>query len=150
MALPNPETRSIQPLLLLSGATLLTIVLVATAVARVAAGLSPRVGDIVSFDPQAPAGFASDARLAVTRPGGGECDLDVGLMRMTGGSLVVERRDPPPTRLFHVRWVGPHTSVGARNCGMEASLLLPISDLVALASAAGGFGTGHRGFLGLR
>ena len=145
MALLNPDTRQVQPLLLLSGAMLLTIALVATAVARLAAGLSPHVGAIVTFDPTAPSGFASNARLTAARLGRGDCELNLGLMRMTGGSLVLERWDPLPAGLFVVHWAGPHTSVGAKDCGTDTELRLTIADLVAVAAAAGGFGVGRRG-----
>src|SRR6478752_2938012 len=59
--------------------------------------LGPRVGDIVSFDPTEP--FSRDMRAQLTATPtdsrrGATCILDVKTMHDTGGSVIIEARQP--------------------------------------------------------
>jgi hypothetical protein len=105
--------------------------------------LGPKVGDIVSFEPQE--SFPRDMRARVdatpvSARTGGTCVLDVRTMHANGGSLVIESRQPGATPGFRVHWAGGRSSDGGTNCGVSADLLLGQDDIEVLAMAAGGFG----------
>ncbi|MDR3536098.1 MAG: hypothetical protein P4L71_06325 [Acetobacteraceae bacterium] len=105
-----------------------------------AASISPRVGDIIAFSPERPIARDVAARLAVERPGSAICVLDVSAMRQSGGSLIVEERQPARNPVFRVHWSGLRTTGDDRNCGADADLVLRASDLEVLALGAGGYG----------
>jgi hypothetical protein len=129
---------------LLAALVMLTAGYGVAGIAREAAEFGPGVGDIVTFDPAHQPGFDSDARLIAARPGQDECVLNVGVVRRSGGSFVLEQRDAGPDRLYRAHWSGPRTSEdAATDCGADADLSLSRTDLSALAAAAGGFGAVH-------
>ena len=103
--------------------------------------LGPKVGDIVSFDPQRKASAGDKAQINATAaeaPLAG-CVLDVRAMPAGGGSVIIEAKQPGDRPRFRVHWSGQHTS-DSRDCGGSAELLLDQDDIEALAMAAGGFG----------
>ena len=105
--------------------------------------LGPKVGDIISFDPLDR--IASDVRAhlpaipADDRPGVA-CVLDVRAMHASGGSLMIEAREPRTSFAYRVHWAGPRSSNGGTDCGSSADLLVSIEDVELLAMAAGGYG----------
>jgi hypothetical protein len=109
--------------------------------------LGPKVGDIVSFDPRE--NFSRDMKAQVTaipvgaRPGIA-CILDVRTMHASGGSIVIESRQPEIPAGFRVHWAGGNSSTDGNDCGKSADLLLSREDLEVLAIAAGGFGAATR------
>src|ERR1700690_3726644 len=104
MATHDRETRPSAQVLLLAILTALAAGYGMADFVRQAAVLGPRVGDIIAFDPANPAQIESDARLNASRPGGADCALDAGLLRHSGGSLVLEQRNAGPDRLFRAHW----------------------------------------------
>ena len=90
--------------------------------ARQAAELGPRVGDIIAFDPTRQAGFDSPAQLTAQRSEQTDCILDLRLLQRTGGSLVLEGRTAPPSGLYTAHWSGGHTSNEQLDCGIDASI----------------------------
>jgi hypothetical protein len=129
--------------LLLAIVGVLAVVFAVAAIAREAAQLGPRVGDVVAFEPGHPIPFDSQARLTASRPGQVNCVLDVAMMQRSGGSLMVEQRGGMPDLFYHAHWAGPRTSADSDDCGAEADLVLSQIDINALAAAAGGFGVEH-------
>jgi hypothetical protein len=109
--------------------------------------LGPKVGDIVSFDPRE--SFSRDMKAEVTaipvgaRPGIA-CTLDVRTMHASGGSIIIEAREPQNQAGFRVHWAGGSSSTEGNDCGQSADLLLSREDLEVLAIAAGGFGAASR------
>jgi hypothetical protein len=73
------------------------------------------------------------------------CKLKLDAMASGGGSLVVEQRSAS-RRLYRVHWAGRQTAFGAEDCGTEADLLVPRSDLQLLTNAVGGTGVEHEVF----
>lgn len=111
----------------------------------------PGVGDIVSFATPSPA-LAPEVAFTATRVGPGgttACQLNSRIMAKTHGSLVVEAAMPGEHDRYRAHWAGGPTSTGPNNCGPRAVLLLSGGDLGSLASAAGGFGVGHRSMMPL-
>ena len=70
------------------------------------------------------------------------CVLDTGVLRQSGGSLVVEGQVIGTAGSFRVHWAGLETSAGAGNCGGDADLILDGRELDVLALHAGGYGSG--------
>ncbi len=105
--------------------------------------LGPKVGDIVSFDPLRQFSRDMKAQIAAEpadgRPGA-TCVLDVRAIHATGGSVVIEAKQPGTRIAYRVHWAGPRTSEGGRDCGSSAELLLGLDDIETLAMAAGGYG----------
>jgi hypothetical protein len=105
--------------------------------------LAPRVGDIVSFDPLDPMSRDMQARLpamlADDKPGVA-CVLDVRAMHATGGSMIIEARDPRSSFGYRVHWAGPRSSDDPADCGPSTELLVNLEDVEILAMAAGGYG----------
>jgi hypothetical protein len=105
--------------------------------------LSPKVGDIVSFDPMD--SMSRDmqallpAMLADDRPGVA-CVLDVRTIHANGGSVIIEAREPRADFAYRVHWAGPRSSNDGSNCGSSADLLVNLEDIEVLAMAAGGYG----------
>ncbi len=103
----------------------------------------PAVGDIVSFDPLDSMSRDMHARLTAM-PADGKpgvaCVLDVRAMHASGGSVVIESRQPGTDLGYRVHWAGAQSSGDAANCGTSADLLLSIEDIEVLAMAAGGYG----------
>jgi hypothetical protein len=144
MAAHDDKTQPIARNLLLAAVTLLAAGYGAAGLARHVAEFGPKVGDIVAFDPAHLAGFDSEARLTVDRPGQDGCEIDLGLLRRSGGSLVLERRGAGPEHVYRAHWAGAHTSKDQRtDCGNSTDVMLAPTDLNALVAAAGGFGADH-------
>jgi hypothetical protein len=107
------------------------------------ARLSPEVGDIVAFDHARPVPD-DDLRSVVSAfdDAGGACILDSAVMAQSGGSLVVEAKQPDGR--FRVHWAGGPTSRDSANCGRSANLILTMDDIEGIAVGAGGFGVGPK------
>ncbi len=105
--------------------------------------LGPKVGDIVSFDPLDPISRDMHARLpamsADDKPGVA-CVLDVRAMHSTGGSVIIEAREPRGSFGYRVHWAGARSSNDGTDCGPSADLLVNLEDIEVLAMAAGGYG----------
>jgi hypothetical protein len=71
------------------------------------------------------------------------CVLMPSVIASTGGSFVIEAKQMSRPPVFLVHWSGLRTDLGAQNCGRSADLMLPLSQLRALANIAGGFGVEH-------
>ena len=103
----------------------------------------PKVGDIVAFDPLDPISRDMHARLAAMpaddKPGVA-CVLDVQAMHASGGSLIIESREPTTSFGYRVHWSGVRSSNDAADCGSSADLRIGIDDVETLAMAAGGYG----------
>lgn len=112
--------------------------------------IGPNVGDIVAFDPLDSMSRDMKARVTAVHTGyrhGVACVLDVRAMHASGGSLVIESRQPMTTNGLHVHWAGARTADDGTSCGSSAELLLNQDDVEVLAMAAGGFGvSAARGF----
>ncbi len=107
----------------------------------------PKVGDIVSFDPQATLSRDMQAKIAATRVDErteAACVLDVATMHAGGGSVVIEARQLQTSSGYRVHWAGAHSSDDPANCGASADLLLNQEDIEILALAAGGYGVSAR------
>lgn len=106
---------------------------------------APASGDIVSFQPTSVMPAGNDVRIAVRRAGGQpDCMLDLGTLRHTGGSLVVESEVTPAADAFQVQWAGERTTTDADDCGGNATLILRARDLNMLALSAGGYGIAEK------
>jgi hypothetical protein len=106
---------------------------------RLAHEMGPRIGDIVCFDPTGPRSVETSAQITVLSADAvHSCVLDVGVIRASGGSLVIQSTQPEPNPSFGADWAGPLTSDGKTNCGASANLWLNQADIVALKLAAGG------------
>jgi hypothetical protein len=105
---------------------------------------TPRVGDIVAFTPVAGQPVEGSTRLIVNRPNQFGCVLDLGIIRRSGGSLVVESEMTDAAGSFRVHWAGQRTSSDTGNCGDHADLILDGMELDLLALSAGGYGTDQK------
>ena len=106
---------------------------------------APASGDIVSFQPASVITAGGDVRLAVRRASDQQdCVLDLGTMRQTGGSLVVESEVGRVANTFQVHWAGERTATDADDCGGNATLILRAHDLDMLALSAGGYGVAEK------
>ena len=111
----------------------------------------PGLGDIVTFEPMTAGSDLWQVAIEANRvlPAGSpdvECALDPDIMAEKGGSLIVESRQDKPILLYRVHWAGSATARSRGDCGDSADLLVSRTDLQRLANAAGGFGTGGKGF----
>ena len=124
------------------GATLLTL----TAMGAIAGMThpSPCVGDIIAFTPSGAQPVADATRLIVHRPEQYGCMLDLGIMRQSGGSLVVESEIIGAAGSFRVHWAGARTGAGIADCGNDADLILDRRELDTLALHVGGYGAGTK------
>ena len=132
--------RAMQPALAATGCLLAAAVAVNAVVALACA--APQVGDIVAFVPSATMASGDDTRLVAHRRGRADCILDVGVLRRSGGSLVVDAQLFGAGEDFRVHWAGPRTSDDPRNCGGDVDLIVGQQELNILALAAGGWGVG--------
>jgi hypothetical protein len=107
-----------------------------TALARA----KPHVGDILAFVPARPMAGGDRTRLLVHRPDQFGCVLDLGVLRRSGGSLIVETETGGDTGDFRVHWAGSRTSSDTANCGNNADLLIDRRDFDILAVTASGYG----------
>jgi hypothetical protein len=135
----NRNARRGRPVALFAAAAALSAGLTVT-VATCFGPAMPKVGDIVVFAPGDSRGDDATIRIAAHRPGLAGCVLDIGTLRQTGGSLVVEARVLRPVPGFRIHWAGERTSSAADDCGNSADLFLGKGDLGSLAAAAGGYG----------
>ncbi len=105
--------------------------------------LGPKVGDIISFEPNASSSRDMQTRVTAMPADdkrGAACVLDVRTMHATGGSLIIEAHEPSTSFAYRVHWAGPHSSSDSTDCGSAADLLVNLEDLEAMAMAAGGYG----------
>ncbi len=137
MAAHDRKSTQTPQMLLLAAVTLLAAASGVAGLAREAAEMGPRVGDLLTFNPARAAPFESTARLTADRPGQQSCVLDLSLLQRSGGSLIVEQSGIGPDRLYRLHWAGPRTSDDATNCGSDADLLLPQTDINTIAMASG-------------
>lgn len=73
-------------------------------------------------------------RLMVSTKTGRACQLELGTLRASGGSFIVE--GPAAGGRFVVHWAGLRTSRGAANCGASADIVLDARQLELLGIAA--------------
>jgi hypothetical protein len=109
--------------------------------------LGPAVGDIISFDPLEKLSRDMQTKVTAKRAGeqaGGACVLDISAMHASGGSVVIEARQPQTNSGYRVHWAGAHSSDDPTACGASADLLLNQEDVEMLALAAGGYGVASR------
>jgi hypothetical protein len=138
-----PTKNDIMPRILLPAiAGLGSALLALTAVHAIAAmtTMTPHVGDIVSFIPSANQRIEDGVRLIAHRPDQFGCVLDLGILRQTGGSLIVESEVDKAIGSFRVHWAGERTTADTGNCGSSADLILDRLELDILALGAGGYG----------
>jgi hypothetical protein len=105
--------------------------------------LGPKVGDIVAFDPLDSISRDMHARLTAMSAGGQPgvaCVLDVRAMHASGGSMIIEAREPRTSFGYRVHWAGAPSSNDGADCGSSADLLVNLEDVEVLAMAAGGYG----------
>jgi hypothetical protein len=142
----RPTNDSTARFLLPAIAGLVCLLLVVGAASAIAAMTHavPRVGDIVSFTPNADQPVEGSTRLIVHRPGQFGCVLDLGILRRSGGSLVVEGEMTGAAGSFRVHWAGPRTAADTGNCGDHADLVLDGPELDLLALGAGGYGAAQK------
>ena len=122
-------------------ASVMAVAFVVNAVVALACS-TPRVGDVVAFVPSATEPSDDSTRLVAHRKGRSDCILDLGVLRRSGGSLVIDTQLDGDAGGFGVHWAGPRTSDDPRNCGGDVDLVLRPRDLDVLALAAGGWGVG--------
>jgi hypothetical protein len=99
----------------------------------------PRVGDIITFDPGKIASSDMETRIDVMRdgiPSAIACLLDVRVMRMSGGSFIIEATRSDQRFAYRVHWAGGPTGDGLTNCGVSADLYLSQEELGVLKGAA--------------
>ena len=102
---------------------------------------APRFGDIISFQSTSTPPSSGELRLTVQRADGSPgCTLDLGTLRHTGGSFVIESEASKLADSFQVHWAGDQTTTDTGDCGASANLIVQASDLNMLALAAGGYG----------
>jgi hypothetical protein len=122
-------------------AALLMTVVVFTDARRLADGLRPQVGYIITFIPAQPATTSAQTSIsvaAVGNPSAIPCILDPDVLRASGGSLVIEARQLEPEVSYRVHWAGKRTSGITTDCGRSAELLLRAEDIATLSMAANG------------
>jgi hypothetical protein len=100
---------------------------------------TPQVGDIVAFVPSTTSPAGEGVRLLVHRPDHSGCLLDLGVVRRSGGSLVVETRLDTEAGSFGVHWAGARTSNDPGDCGGDANLIVDRLDLDILSASAAGY-----------
>jgi hypothetical protein len=153
MQQPNQRHSNAEPAI----GTIIPVSIVAVLLVAVLIGVvircpifEPGIGDIIAFD--APTILSGGEPFQVSiAPAPNDavqpastCFLQPDVMTQSGGSLIVEGRQTDDAGSFLVHWSGAHTSLGGKDCGQSAELLLTPTDLLALASFAGGFGVDHR------
>ncbi len=106
---------------------------------RLAQQLEPAVGDVADFSSHQVNGDVLPVTVTATEAGH-TCVLASDVMARSGGSFVIVARQPAGDASYLIHWAGAHTSNGATDCGNSADLLVSKTDLLGLASAAGGFG----------
>jgi hypothetical protein len=103
---------------------------------------TPHIGDIISFTASSGQPVDGGVLLTVQRPDQFFCELDMNMLRNSGGSVVVENEIDRAPGSFSVHWAGARTAAGTGNCGTQAALILDTHQLDLLAVAAGGYGAG--------
>jgi hypothetical protein len=98
---------------------------------------TPHIGDIVSFIASSGQPVDGGVLLTVQRPDQFFCELDMNILRNSGGSVVVEKEVYRAPGSFNVHWAGARTAAGSGNCGTHAELILDTHQLDLLAAAAG-------------
>ncbi|HUB48934.1 MAG TPA: hypothetical protein VMB73_28495 [Acetobacteraceae bacterium] len=117
----------------------LAIIVIVGASLRLADALSPGTGDMINFVPPETGVVTGQASLIVARVGQvpvAFCALDPGVMRQSGGSLVIEAVASNAARRYRVHWAGVRTSESAADCGPAADLVLTPNDFAMLSFAA--------------
>ena len=93
---------------------------------------APHVGDMIAFHPS---GWTNAGkRLTVLTQAGKACLLELGTLRRSGGSFIIE--GPASDGGFVVHWAGPRTSRGKDDCGASADVILDAQQLELLSVAA--------------
>ncbi len=135
-------TRFLLPAIAGLGCTIVAL----TAVHAIAAmaNIRPHIGDIVSFTAAGNQPVEDGTRLIVHRPHQLGCVLDLGILRRSGGSFVVESQAAETLGNFRVHWAGERTSADTANCGPSTDLILDGQELDILALSAGGYGAGTK------
>lgn len=129
---------------LLAAVVSLTGVAGAVKLAHTMVNLGPGVGDIISFDAKSATPGDMESQTVLAHDASGECMLDLGALRKTGGSLIIETRVAGNPASYRVHWAGKQSSADQHNCGSSAELTLDASKLGMLAMAAGGWGPIHQ------
>ncbi len=93
---------------------------------------APHVGDMIAF--QAGGSASGVRRLTVSTKAGHACQLELGTLRASGGSFIVE--GPATDGRFLVHWAGQRTSQGPANCGASADIVMDARQLEVLGIAA--------------
>jgi hypothetical protein len=141
---PTNERKSSERRAAIAGVAfvIVTAMVLAAGLSRLASDLEPQLGDIISF-PIAKAPANSTTMIAVDQANASSrrsCVLDLHIMQKFGGSLMIEGTQFEPSRRFRVHWAGARTSDGRDDCGNSADLLLDSVQVAALVFAAGGTG----------
>ena len=139
--LPSDDDKLNDLYAMLTGIGLMGIVITVSiaGVIRLLSEMGPQIGDIISFDSTRTGSVETSAQIeAFSASAADSCVLDLGVIRVLGGSLVIKSTEPEPNPSFGVGWAGALTSYGKTNCGTSANLLLNQADIVALELAAGG------------
>ncbi len=119
--------------------SLVTFMIGLTRLARI----GPDTGTAIVFDPSKAPRYWQEPELParqVEGPAERACGLNPAIMIAGGGSMVVEAKEMSLPPLYRVHWSGARTTSGEKDCGRSADLVIPLSDLRALARVAGGFG----------
>ncbi|HUB12149.1 MAG TPA: hypothetical protein VMB34_09335 [Acetobacteraceae bacterium] len=136
---PHRKSEQLYPTLFGTVAAALSIIVIITASLRLADALRPQTGDMISFVASPSGVVTAQASLTVERAGQSPvafCMLQPGVMRQSGGSLVVEAVVNAATRRYRVHWAGGRTSDTGADCGRTADLLLTPGDIGVLLFAA--------------
>ena len=118
---------------------------VAVASAMMALDISPNVGDILVFRPNAR--LATDWSFDVARSAEptSRCIMKPDVMAAGGGSVVIEERLNGP-HSYRVHWAGTRSSDGSFDCGRSADLIVSGPDMQLLSNSVGGPGLNHWSF----
>lgn len=138
----DKTARALRPAI--SAAIFLLAAAVGATVVSMLGSRNPSVGDIIAFRASNIAAVEEGTRLAVHRPDHFDCVIDLGVVRQSGGSMVVETRIAGEGSDFRVHWAGVRTSADTGNCGSDADLIIDHQDLGVLALSAGGYGVGPK------
>jgi hypothetical protein len=122
-----------------SGALAIVLALSIAAMPWLMDHFRPRVGDIISFYPKEAVPPDTTVRFEVSvagMPPNGQCLLDPRMMRVSGGSLIVEAAIVDSKFGYRVHWAGGPTSDARSNCGTSAELWLSQQEFGTLKMAA--------------
>ncbi|HEX2943012.1 MAG TPA: hypothetical protein VHO91_18315 [Rhodopila sp.] len=95
-----------------------------------------RIGDILRFQPSGMAESGAGTRLMVHRSDQFGCVLNLDVLRLSGGSLIIEGQAAEAGGDYRVHWAGLRTSRDSADCGSDAEIVVGSGDLAVLAAAA--------------